>query len=133
MHGPENLRTYGILLRTSRVLISAERVAGREILKFPGGSIEANETPEQGLVREFREECSILIRPLKLLHAPGTLLSPWTHTNYTPMYYLVAGEGEVKTPPHEPVDMRFLTPEEAIASGLMAEPEILALGRALAR
>ncbi len=65
--------------------------------------------------------------------APGTLLSPWTHRNYTPMYYLVAGEGEVKTPPHEPVEMRFLEPEAAIASGLMAEPEILALGRALAR
>lgn len=133
MHGPENLRTYGILLRASRVLISGERVAGREILKFPGGGIEADETPEQGLIREFREECSILIRPLRLLHVPGTLLSPWTHTNYTPMYYLVEGDGEVTTSAHEPVEMRFLTPDEAIASGLMADPEILALKRALLR
>ncbi len=133
MHGPENLRTYGILLRASRVLISAERVAGREILKFPGGGIEADETPEQGLIREFREECSILIRPLRLLHVPGTLLSPWTHTNYTPIYYLVEGDGKVKTPAHEPIELRFLTPEDAIASGLMADPEILALKRALLR
>ena len=133
MHGPENLRTYGILLRASRVLISAERVAGREILKFPGGGIEADETPEQGLIRKFREECSILIRPLRLLHVPGTLLSPWTHTNYTPIYYLVEGDGKVKTPAHEPIELRFLTPEDAIASGLMADPEILALKRALLR
>jgi 8-oxo-dGTP pyrophosphatase MutT (NUDIX family) len=132
VRGPENLRTYGILLRANRVLISAERVAGREVLKFPGGGIEPGETPEQGLVREFLEECSIEIRPLRLLHVPGTLLSPWTHANYTPMYYLVAGEGEVKTPPHEPVEMLFLEPEAAIASGLMADPEILALRRALA-
>lgn len=131
MKGPENLRTYGVLLRASRVLISAERVAGRDVLKFPGGAVEPGETPEMALVREFMEECTLNVRPVRLLHVPGTLLSPWTHSNYTPVYYLVEGEGEVHTPPHEPVEMRFLTPDEAIASGLMAEPEILALRRAL--
>lgn len=131
MKGPENLRTYGVLLRASRVLISAERVAGRDVLKFPGGAVEPGETPEMALVREFIEECTLDVRPVRLLHVPGTLLSPWTHSHYTPIYYLVEGEGDVRTPPHEPVEMRFLTPDEAIASGLMAEPEILALRRAL--
>lgn len=131
MNGPENLRCYGVLLRARQVLISAERVAGRDVLKFPGGAVEPGETPEAALVREFIEECALKVRPVRLLHVPGTLLSPWTHSNYTPVYYLVEGDGEVRTPPHEPVEMRFLTPEEAIGSGLMAEPEILALRRAL--
>jgi 8-oxo-dGTP pyrophosphatase MutT (NUDIX family) len=133
MGGPENLRVYGVLLRRAEVLISAERVAGRAVLKFPGGAVEMGETPEAALVREFVEECSLSVRPLRLLHTPGTLLSPWTGAHYTPLYYLVAGEGEVVTPAHEPVEMRFLPPEEAINSGRMAEPEILALKRALGR
>jgi 8-oxo-dGTP pyrophosphatase MutT (NUDIX family) len=131
MTGPENLRCYGVLLRAGRVLISAETVAGREVLKFPGGGVEPNETPEAALVREFREECSIEVRPVRLLHAPGTLVSPWTQSNYTPVYYLVDGDGDVITPAHEPIEMRFFEPEAAIGSGRMAEPEILALRRAL--
>lgn len=133
MTGPENVRCYGVLLRAGRVLVSAEHLAGRDILKFPGGGIEPDETPERGLVREFLEECSITIRPVRLLHVPGTLMSPWTHRHYTPIYYLVEGEGEICTPPHEPIEMKFLTPEEAIDSGRMAEPEKLAIRRALAR
>ncbi|MGD9537629.1 MAG: NUDIX hydrolase [Alphaproteobacteria bacterium] len=131
MSGPENLRCYGVLLRGGLVLISAEKVAGREVLKFPGGGVEPGETPEAALVREFMEECSIEVRPVRLLHVPGTLLSPWTHTNYTPVYYLVDGDGDVITPAHEPVEMRFLAPEAALASGRLAEPEILALRRAI--
>jgi len=133
VRGPENLRAYGVLMRAGRVLISAEHLGGRDILKFPGGGVEPDETPEQGLIREFQEECSIVVRPVRLLHVPGTLLSPWTQRNYTPVYYLVEGEGEIRTPPHEPVAMLFLAPEEAIESGRMAEPEKLALRRACAR
>lgn len=133
MQGPENLRVYGILLRDGLVLISAERVAGLDVLKFPGGAVEPDETPEQALVREFREECAIRVEPVRMLHVPGTLFSPWTHANYTPIYYQVRGDGEPVVPSHEPVAMRFMRPEEAIASRLMAEPEICALKRALGR
>jgi len=35
---------------------------------FPGGKMEAGETPEQALVREIREELSAEIRVGKLLH-----------------------------------------------------------------
>lgn len=133
MKGPENLRVYGILLRERRVLMAAERVAGREVLKFPGGAVESGETPERALVREFREECALRITPLRLLHAPGTLFSPWTHTNYTPLYYQVKGAGAPRVPPEEPIEMRFMPAREAIACGKMAEPEIVALKRALER
>ena len=132
MIGPENLRVYGLLFRNGKILISAETVAGRDILKFPGGGVESEETPEEALVREFKEECQNLIKPLKLLNAPGTLLSPWTHSLYTPLYYHVVGKGNPKSPAHEDIELRFFSPTDAIASKRMAEPEILALQRAAA-
>ena len=50
MNGPVNLRAYGLLARDNRILISEERVAGKDILKFPGGGVEPNETPEQAFL-----------------------------------------------------------------------------------
>ena len=129
MNGPVNLRAYGLLARDNRILISEERVAGKDILKFPGGGVEPNETPEQALRREFMEECSLSIEVLQLLHVPGTLFSPWTHTHYTPMYYQVDGIGKPVSPPHEPLTLSFLTPASATSSGRMADPEIEAIGR----
>ena len=111
MNGPVNLRAYGLLARDNRILISEESVAGKDILKFPGGGVEPNETPEQALRREFMEECSLSIEVLRLLHVPGTLFSPWTHTHYTPMYYQVDGIGKPVSPPHEPLTLSFLSPK----------------------
>lgn len=132
LQGPQNLRVYGVLLRGAHVLISAEPVGGRDVLKLPGGAVEAGETPEQALAREFVEEGRLTIEPIRLLHAPGTLYSHWIHGLYTPLFYEVHGAGEPETPPDEPVELRFMRPEDAIGSGRMAAPEIVALGRALA-
>ena len=132
LRGPPNVRVYGVLLRGGRVLISAEEVAGRDVLKLPGGAVEAGETPEQALRREFMEEGSLKIEPVRLLHLPGTLYSHWIHGLYTPLYYEVMGDGRPVTPAGEPVGLRFMRPADAIASGRMAAPEIVALGRALA-
>ena len=128
--GPANLRVYGVLLRGSRVLIAAEQVGSRDVLKLPGGAVEAGETPEQALRREFMEEGNLEIQPTRLLHAPGTLYSHWIHGLYTPMFYEVQGGGEPVTPADEPVELLFMEPEDAIGSGRMAAPEIIALNRA---
>ena len=128
--GPANLRVYGVLLRGSRVLIAAEQVGSRDVLKLPGGAVEVGETPEQALRREFMEEGNLEIEPTRLLHAPGTLYSHWIHGLYTPMFYEVQGGGEPVTPPDEPVELLFMEPEDAIESGRMAAPEIIALNRA---
>ena len=129
MNGPVNLRAYGLLVRDTKVLISEEKVADKDILKFPGGGVEPNETPEQALRREFMEECSLSIEVVRLLHVPGTLFSPWTHTYYTPMYYNVNGKGDPVSPSHEPLTLSFRDPVTATSSGRMAEPEIEAIRR----
>ncbi len=85
------------------------------------------ESAEAALMREFDEETGLHITVGALLHAPGTLFSPWSRVNYTPVYYAVSAEGAVVTPPHEPVEMSFKQPREAMISGLMAAPEMAVL------
>jgi 8-oxo-dGTP diphosphatase len=55
------LVSAGIIHRDGRVLVGQRRRADRHPLKweFPGGKVEQGETPQQGLVRELREELQI--------------------------------------------------------------------------
>ena len=127
MNNPENFRAYGLLMRERLVLISAEYVSDVFCWKFPGGGVNDDETAEAALKREFDEETGLQISVGDLLYEPGTLFSPWSKVNYTPVYYAVSGDGEIVTPPHEPVEMSFRHPREAMMSGLMADPEIAVL------
>jgi 8-oxo-dGTP diphosphatase len=56
----------GILVEAGRVLVTQRTREQRFGLKweFPGGKIEAGESPEEALVREFREELGIETRAL---------------------------------------------------------------------
>lgn len=52
-----------ILIRDSRIL-AAKRLPGGSagnLWEFPGGKVEANETPQQAIVREIREELGIQV------------------------------------------------------------------------
>lgn len=55
------LVSAAIIHRDGRVLVGQRRKADRHPLKweFPGGKVEAGETPQQALVRELREELDI--------------------------------------------------------------------------
>ncbi len=75
------------------------------------------------------EECGLSIKIKQLLHAPGTLFSPWTHTYYTPMYYNVDGKGDPVSPLHEPLTLSFRNSATATSNGRMADPEIEAIRR----
>lgn len=53
--------TAGIIIRNSKILIAQRKANGNQGLKweFPGGKLEENESPEQGLKREIKEELNI--------------------------------------------------------------------------
>ncbi len=57
-----------------RVLLSRRRPGGHQGLRweFPGGKVEAGETPEAALIREFKEEVGVTIEAL----------SPWTFVSH---------------------------------------------------
>lgn len=44
-------------------LLLPSRTYGRDAFSLPGGKIEAGESPEQGLVREVREELQLELQP----------------------------------------------------------------------
>lgn len=131
MANPQNYRSYGVLLRSGRVLIAAEWVGPVFAWKFPGGGVELHESAEEALVREFDEETGLAIRVLDELHDPGTKISPWTARPYTPIYFLVEAEGEPVVPEHELVEIGFKDPLEVLGSELVAAPEKIALRLAL--
>lgn len=57
----------GIILKDERILIMQRKKTMKFGSKweFPGGKLEAGETPEQALIRELMEELSIKIEPVR--------------------------------------------------------------------
>jgi 8-oxo-dGTP pyrophosphatase MutT (NUDIX family) len=51
--------SYGVVLRDNTV--AALKLDGERNFSLPGGNIEVNETPEQTLAREFREELGLQV------------------------------------------------------------------------
>lgn len=56
----------GLLAHRGRVLVQKRRPGDvwPGLWEFPGGCLEAGETPEQALVREFREETELAVEPV---------------------------------------------------------------------
>ena len=58
-----------VVPRDGRMLVirRARTVVAPLVYCFPGGGIEGDETEEEALVREFREEVGVLVRPVRRL------------------------------------------------------------------
>lgn len=61
----------GAVCREGRIMICQRKPGGHQPLKweFPGGKLEAGESPEQALARELREELGIEARVGRILDA----------------------------------------------------------------
>ncbi len=100
----------GILRRNGRLLMIQRSASVRAPLAwcFPGGTIEPGESQPDALVRELREEVSLVVAPGRHLmtqtkHAGGLVLYCWSAE-------IVSGEPVAN--PREIADVRWLTPAE---------------------
>ena len=63
---PHRLRpgAYGVILAPGGLLLTRD---GTGEVQLPGGGMDPGESPEQGLIREVREETGWLVRPIRRL------------------------------------------------------------------
>lgn len=99
-----------------RVLI-AERPPGKEMAglwEFPGGKIEAGETPEQALIRELEEELGVQVKEPCL--APFTFAShSYAHFHLLmPLYICRRWDGVPA--PREHAAIKWVKPRDLIAN-----------------
>jgi mutator protein MutT len=96
-------RSAAILIEADHIALIERRRLDRHYFVFPGGGVEAHETPEQAVVREVEEELGIQITVRRLV------AELWYH-DVPQVYYLVqaiggefgAGQGEEYTEPQPP-------------------------------
>ena len=119
----ENVRSYGLIIKNQKILVCNENINNFNATKFPGGGVEKNESPEDALIREIKEELSLECTIKLLLHSPGTLLSPWNNKLYTPIYFYIETNGNIFVPVEENLTIDFLTPEEILNKENIATPE----------
>ena len=73
---PERHGVIAVTMRDDKLLVirRSQHVIAPGKLCFPGGGIEPGETPEQALIREFREELGETITPVRQIWESTT---PW--------------------------------------------------------
>jgi 8-oxo-dGTP pyrophosphatase MutT (NUDIX family) len=96
-------RSAAILIESDHIALIERHRLDRHYFVFPGGGVEANETPEQAVIREVEEELGVQIAVRKLV------AELWYHG--VPQYYFLvesiggefgAGQGEEYTEPQPP-------------------------------
>jgi 8-oxo-dGTP diphosphatase len=98
--------------QTGEILLQ-KRPAGRQMAglwEFPGGKVDAGESPESALVRELHEELGIIVDPQKLV--PVTFASePLEDRNLLLLLY-VCREWQGEPQPLDTPEIRWLRPSE---------------------
>ena len=64
-HPPERERaaSRGIVIKNGRILLTYE--TNTNVYMSPGGGIEDGETPEECCIRELKEECGYIVKPIE--------------------------------------------------------------------
>ncbi|MBU3897212.1 MAG: NUDIX domain-containing protein [Nanoarchaeota archaeon] len=91
--------TTAIILKGDKFLVEKRRSddeVGPGIVCFPGGHLDSNETLEECIIREMREELGIIIKNPKFIHS-----DIWTTSNgeKAKLHYFIVNkfEGKIKS------------------------------------
>lgn len=99
----------GLLERDGRLLLARRAIDPRRgHWDLPGGFLRETETPEDGLVREFREETALEVEPVRILQID---IEPYDGSYVFSVTYLVRGDGE-PVPADDVAELRWFGPDE---------------------
>lgn len=114
-------------------LLAALRPQGRSLggkWEFPGGKIEAHESPTLALIRELQEELSIVAEPIFSLLVVQHDYPDFTIELHPIMMRIISGVPH----PHEHAELRWVSMAEALTLDWAAAdlPVLAELGKAVA-
>jgi A/G-specific adenine glycosylase len=98
-----------------RLLMVANQYDGHGTMwGVPGGSMEAGETPEECVVREFAEEVGLTVKVTRSVGVIERCKPEWDLDLHATFFEVELLAGEPRIDPHEEhvVDCRFLLPTE---------------------
>lgn len=99
-------RACVVILVERRVLMLRQSYRGKDLWTFPGGSIEAGETPEQAAIREVKEEVCLDIELLRLLCRVPRVTA--TGIYYCYLGRVIGGEARLGHDPEMQLDVQEL-------------------------
>lgn len=103
----------GALQRADGAFLVAKRPAGKPhagLWEFPGGKIEADETPAQALVREFKEELDVTIDPHTAV--PLTFVSEPVEDVFINMFFYLMPQWQGQPKALEGQELAWITPDD---------------------
>ena len=110
----------GILEHDGKILVQKRKAKGvwANLWEFPGGRLEAGETPEMALVREYMEETELAVGKLKKI---TTIQHSYTVYRVTlHCYFCSSMDDRVEPVLHGAQEYRWLKPEELSGFALPA-------------
>jgi A/G-specific adenine glycosylase len=108
----------GVLVHKGRIFVQKRRPddVWPGLWEFPGGCMEGEETPEQALVREFREETELKVRPVGKIAVVRYSYTRYRVTLHGYFCEMLPGQHpEEDFRLHEATEGRFALPEELAA------------------
>lgn len=65
---PHGIRAVGLVFINDQILLMRRESSGKKYFTFPGGGVESNETVEEAVVREIKEECNFNVKVIRLVY-----------------------------------------------------------------